>query len=317
MISLDDIRQSFHGRIELNEEMARHVTFRIGGPADVYLEPLDKGDAVALFSHLYSSGTPYTLIGNGSNVLIADDGIRGIVVSLAAGFNFVRRINDRIVAGAGIRLATFVNFVITEGFGGAEMLAGIPGTLGGAVIMNAGAYGGEISDHMERVELIRNGSLVKVAKEDAGFAYRTSGLTRDIVLEASFRFPEGSAEPLKKKRKELLLKRNASQPVNLPNAGSIFKNPPGDYAARMIEECGLKGTRLGGAEISRLHANFIVNADGASAMDVIRLMEIARNEVRSRFDGELEPEIKPIGFSNDILRLIGLGSDPDPGENVS
>lgn len=317
MISLDDIRQSFHGRIELNEEMARHVTFRIGGPADVYLEPLDKGDAVALFSHLHSAGIPFTLIGNGSNVLIADEGIRGIVVSLTAGFNYVRRIDDRIVAGAGIRLATFVNFVITEGFGGAEMLAGIPGTLGGAIIMNAGAYGGEISDHIERVELIRNGSPVKVAREDAGFAYRISGLTRDIVLEASFRFPEGTAEPLKKKRKELLLKRNASQPVNLPNAGSIFKNPPGDYAARLIQECGLKGRRFGGAEISPLHANFIVNVDGASAMDVIGLMEIARTEVRSRFDVDLEPEIKPIGFGPDALRSVGLGSDPDPGGKAS
>ena len=116
---------------------------------------------------------------------------------------------------------------------------------------------------------------------------------------------------------EEMTRANASQPVNLPNAGSIFKNPPGDYAARMIEECGLKGRRVGGAEISPLHANFIVNADGASAMDVIRLMEIARNEVRNRFDVELEPEIKPIGFSSDILRLIGLGSDTDPGENVS
>jgi UDP-N-acetylmuramate dehydrogenase len=309
MISLDDIRQSFRGRIELNEEMARHVTFRIGGPADVYLEPLDKGDAVPLFSHLHSAGVPFRLIGNGSNVLIADEGIRGLVVSLAAGFNYVRRIDDRIIAGAGIRLATFVNFVITEGFGGAEMLAGIPGTLGGAIIMNAGAYGGEISDNIERIELIRSGALVKVQKEDAGFEYRTSELSQDIVLEASFRFPEGTTEPLKMKRKELLLKRNASQPVNQPNAGSIFKNPPGDYAARLIEECGLKERRVGGAEISQLHANFIVNVGGASAMDVIELMQITRSEVRKRFDVDLEPEIKPIGFAPDILRSLGIGTD--------
>lgn len=309
MMSLDDIRQSFGGRIELNEEMARHVTFRIGGPADVYLEPLDKGDAVALFGHLEESRISYTLIGNGSNVLVADEGIRGLVVSLAAGFNYVRRNGDRIVAGAGVKLATFVNYVISQGFGGAEMLAGIPGTLGGAVIMNAGAYGGEISDYMERIELIRKGSPMKVAKEDAGFAYRSSGLTRDIVLEATFRFPEGVAEPLKTKRKELLLKRNASQPVNFPNAGSIFKNPPGDYAARLIEECGLKGTRVGGAEISRLHANFIVNVENASAMDVIRLIEIARTEVKNRFDVTLHLEIKPLGFDPEVLRSIGIGPE--------
>ena len=307
MIALDAIRESFRGKVSLNEELSKHVTFRIGGPADIFLEPVDKEDAVGLFGYLHESKTPYTLLGNGSNVLIADRGVRGITVSLASGFNYVREEKgNAIVAGAGIRLATFVNFVITAGYGGVEMLAGIPGTLGGAVIMNAGAYGGEISDHMRSVEVIRRGELQRIAAEDAGFVYRDSDLTDDIVLEARFSFPEGEAEPLKKRRKELLLKRNGAQPVQWPNAGSIFKNPEGDYAARLIEECGLKGTRVGGAEISELHSNFIINVEDAAADDVMTLVARARREVLDRFGVELRMEVKTIGFEPEELEAWGV-----------
>lgn len=302
MIALDDIRRSFEGRIELGEGMARHVTFRIGGPADIYLEPRDKEDALGLFNHLRTAGVPYVLIGNGSNVLISDEGIRGAVVNLESGFNYLRVVDGEIVAGAGVKLAKFVDFCIGNGRGGAEMLAGIPGTLGGAIIMNAGAYGGEIADHMLRVEVIRNGKLVTIAKENGGFAYRTSSLTDDIVLEAAFSLPEGVAEPMKKLRRELLIKRNAAQPVNLPNAGSIFKNPPGHYAAVLIQECGLKGRRVGGAQISDLHANFIVNVEHASANDVLALIRIARQAVAERFDVRLELEIKLMGFEKEQIR---------------
>ncbi len=310
MIALDAIRESFQGKVLLGEELSRHVTFRIGGPADIFLEPVDKEDAVALFGYLHKAKTPYTLLGNGSNVLIADRGIRGITVSLASGFNYVREEKGgTMVAGAGIRLATFVNQVIMAGYGGTEMLAGIPGTLGGAVIMNAGAYGGEISDHMTSVEVMRNGRLQTIAAEDAGFAYRTSDLTDDIVLEARFRFPAGDAESLKKRRKELLVKRNGAQPVQWPNAGSIFKNPEGDFAARLIEECGLKGVRVGGAEISELHSNFIINVENASAEDVMTLVARARREVLDRFGVELRMEVKPIGFESEELDAWGIESE--------
>ena len=307
MISLDGIRESFKGEITLNEELKKHLTFRVGGVADIFLEPVDKEDAVALFGHLHQTETPYTLLGNGSNVLVSDEGIRGITVSLASGCNDVRIEEDgRIVAGAGVRLATFVNFVITHRGAGAEMLAGIPGTLGGGVIMNAGAYGGEISDYMERVEVIREGRLLQIPKEDAGFGYRTSGLVDDIVLEAVFRFPEGDPERLKKVRKELLIKRNSAQPVQLPNAGSIFKNPEGDYAARLIEACGLKGRRKGGAEISELHANFIVNREDATADDILQLAMIAREQVQEKFGVDLRMEIKPIGFTEEERERYGF-----------
>ncbi len=304
MIAFEDIRNSFKGRIELGESMARHMTFRIGGPADIYLEPNDKEDALALFRFLADEEMPCVLIGNGSNLLIADEGIRGAVVNLEAGFNYLRSVDGEIIAGAGVKLAKFVDFCINNRCGGVEMLAGIPGTLGGAVIMNAGAYGGEIADYITRVDLIRDRKLLSIGKEDGGFAYRTSDLQRDVVLEAAFRFPEGVPEPMKRKRRELLIKRNASQPVNWPNAGSIFKNPPDDYAARLIEACGLKGHRIGGAQISELHANFIINIDNASANDVVELMVIARRGVLERFGVRLEPEIKLIGFAEDVINRV-------------
>ena len=297
MIALGDIRGSFRGRIELNEPLAKYTTFRIGGPADIYLEPLDKDDALALVRFLRREKIPYFIMGNGSNLLVADQGISGAVVNLEAGFNYVHANPDGVItAGAGIKLAKFVDFCIGQGRQGAEMLAGIPGTLGGAIIMNAGAYGGEISDHMLTVELIRGDELVGITKEQGGFAYRTSALQGDLILEATFSFPAGDTAEMKTRRRETMLKRNSSQPVQFPNAGSIFKNPPGDYAARLIQECGLKGTRVGNAEISEQHANFIINLGGATAREVRELAEIARAAVKETFGIVLEYEVKLVGF---------------------
>lgn len=297
MIALDDIRRAFSGRIAIQEPLAKYTTFRIGGPADIYLEPLDKADALSLIRYLRRQELPFFLMGNGSNVLVADEGIRGAVVNLEAGFGYANVQEDgTITAGAGIRLAKFVDFCIGQGCQGAEMLAGIPGTLGGAVIMNAGAYGGEISDHMISVEVIRGDKLVKIRKEEGGFAYRTSGLHGDVILEATFEFPQGVSEEMRMIRRATMLKRNTSQPVKWPNAGSIFKNPPGHFAAKLIQDCGLKGCRVGDAEISDLHANFIINLGGASAHDVLTLIDIAREAVRARFGIELELEIKLVGF---------------------
>ncbi len=297
MIALDDIRRSFKGRIALAEPLANYTTFRIGGPADIYLEPLDKADALALIRYLRGEKIPFFPMGNGSNLLVSDEGVRGAVVNLEAGFNYLDIDPDGVItAGAGVKLAQFVDFCIRNGKKGAEMLAGIPGTLGGAVLMNAGAYGGEISDHMLSVELIRGGKLVCIAREEGGFTYRSSKLHGDLILEATFQFPEGAADEMKSFRRDMMQKRNSSQPVRFPNAGSIFKNPPGLYAARLIQECGLKGRSAGNAEISELHANFIINRGGATAEDVLALIGIARDEVKKKFDVELELEIKLVGF---------------------
>jgi UDP-N-acetylmuramate dehydrogenase len=194
---------------------------------------------------------------------------------------------------------------VENGLRGVEMLAGIPGTLGGAIIMNAGAYSGEISDYLLDVEVIRNMKLVRLKKEECGFGYRTSNLTNDIVIQAKFKFPPGDVEEMKKIRREILLKRNISQPVNFPNAGSIFKNPPGDYAGRLIEKAGLKGVCIGDAQISEKHANFIINKGKAKAMDVLELIKLAQTKVYEKFGIKLELEVRLIGFKeSEIVELL-------------
>ena len=178
------------------------------------------------------------------------------------------------------------------------MLPGIPGTIGGAVMMNAGAYGGEISNHLVEVEVLRGGKIMRVSKENAGFSYRKSGFAGDIILGAAFRLPAGDRGASMKLRRELLIKRNTAQPVNLPNSGSMFKNPPGNHAAKLIEEAGMKGKRIGNAQISEKHANFIVNHGGGTARDVLGLIEAARSAVFERTGIRLELEVKLLGFTS-------------------
>lgn len=300
MIELADIRKSFRGRIALNEPLSKYTSFRIGGPADYYFEPADREDLVLLIGFIATHTIDYTIVGNGSNLLVSDAGIRGAVINFEHGLNAVAVENGRILAEAGVRIPRFVDFCIQQGRAGVEMLAGIPGTIGGALIMNAGAHGGEISDYVEEIEILEEGQIRRLQKEKAGFAYRQSDLKRAIVLGAFFRLPEGDKGELMQRRRELLLKRNASQPLNFPNSGSVFKNPEGHHAAKLVEEAGLKGTRRGNAQISEKHGNFIVNLGGATAGDVIELMLLARSEVRKRSGISLELEVKLLGFEERV-----------------
>ena len=297
MLSINDIQVFFRGRIGLSEPLNGYTSFRIGGPADYYLEPSDKDDAIEIINYLQQQAFPYLLIGKGSNMLVSDDGVRGAVVNLEHGLNAMNLEGNIVSVEAGVTMARFVDFCIHHGFKGVEMLPGIPGTIGGAVIMNAGAYGGEISDFLIDVEVLREKKVVRVKKADAGFAYRRSGLNGDIVLGARFQLEEGDKAELMRVRRELLLKRNRAQPVNMPNSGSMFKNPQGTYAAKLIEDAGLKGTRRGNAQISERHANFIINHGGATARDVLDLVELARNTVHEKFGVMLELEVKLIGFA--------------------
>ncbi|MCZ7558070.1 MAG: UDP-N-acetylmuramate dehydrogenase [Bacteroidia bacterium] len=306
MLNLEHIRQLCTGGISISEPLAPLTSFRIGGPADIYLEPSTTDELVALVRYFRVQEVSYILLGNGSNILISDEGYRGAALSIEKGFSSVTLDGDTITAGAGIRLSTFVDFAITHNFAGVEMLAGIPGTLGGGVIMNAGAYGGEISDHLLDVTVLRGTDVRTLSRDACNFRYRNSDLKEDIVLSARFRFPRGDAQELRRRRKELLLKRNAAQPVKFPNAGSIFKNPEGDFAARLIESSGLKGQRFGGAVVSELHANFIVNDSGATANDVVALINRVRRIVFETTGVVLEPEIQFIGFSADPLDPLPL-----------
>ncbi len=304
MVNIEDIKKFFRGGIALHEPLSKYTSFRIGGPADYFLEPADKDDVIHLVRYLQQQQISFIVVGRGSNLLVSDDGIRGAVVSFEHGLNSLQTKNGLVLAEAGVSMARFVDFCVQHELRGVEMLPGIPGTLGGAIVMNAGAYGGEVSDHLVEVEVLREGSIMHVKKGDAGFAYRTSGFQRDIVLSATFSMPHGEKEKIAKIRHDLLTRRNQSQPLNFPNSGSMFKNPPGTFAAKLIEDAGLKGTQQGKAKISEKHANFIVNLGGATANDVLDLVLIARNVVYEKFNIKLDLEVKLVGFAESVYKKV-------------
>ena len=296
MISISEIQKIFKGRISLNEVLAPYTTFRIGGVADYFIEPSDAEDVINIFKYADVHNIPFYVLGNGSNILISDDGIRGIVINMISGFSYLKHKDGFVIAGSGVKMAKFVDYCIQYGYSGVEMLAGIPATIGGALVMNAGCYGGETADHVTEVTLIRDCNLIVQSKNECEFGYRKSNLKGTIVLEVKFQLPAGVPEETSRRRKELLLKRNESQPVEIPNAGCMFKNPSGEYAAVLIEQCGLKGVTFGGAMVSPKHANFIVNVNNASANDVIELVKMVRKKVKEKTGFELEMEVKPVGF---------------------
>ena len=300
MISLDDIKKTSRGNIAINEPLAKYTSMKVGGAADYYLEPADKADLVEVVEFLRRHEFPFMILGRGSNLLVSDEGFRGAVVNVEVGLANVALQNDLVVAEAGAKMAKFVEFCIQNEFSGVEMLAGIPGTIGGAVVMNAGAHGGEISNYLVDVEVLRGQKTERVKKSDAQFAYRKSGFVHDVVLGASFKLPKGSKEELMKRRSEFLRQRNLTQPTTLPNTGSMFKNPQGNYAAKLIEQAGLKGKRVGDAQISDKHANFIVNLGNAKATDIMTLIDLAQRTVYQNSGILMELEVKLVGFQEEM-----------------
>jgi UDP-N-acetylmuramate dehydrogenase len=295
------------GNVKENAPLAPFSTFRIGGAAQIFVEPLTTDDVIAIQRFVQGHNLPFFILGNGSNVLISDEGWDGIVMNLEEGFNKLSYNESTaiVTAGAGVKMATFVDFAIRHHRKGVEMLAGIPATIGGALRMNAGCYGGETSDHVFEVELVRDGRDISLLKSECGFGYRHSGFFKsDIILGAQFLMSKGDPEELQEIKIKHIKHRNKVQPVNLPNCGSVFKNPKPRFSAELIEAAGLKGTRIGGAQISPMHANFIVNIDNAKAQDVIGLMNLARKKVFDMTGIVLEPEVQLIGFQeNPILPL--------------
>lgn len=304
MINIDDIRKHFRGQIRLGEPLSRYTSFRVGGPADYFLEPADKEDVAAIIAFLKREGVPWLVIGKGSNMLVSDKGVRGAVLNFEHGLDQMRSEKGLVAVDAGVTIARFVDFCVQQGLQGVEMLPGIPGTVGGGVMMNAGAYGGEISDHLVDVEVLRDGAIIRVPKAEAGFRYRRSGFGEDIILGATFSLEPGDKDEIMKRRKELMMKRNRAQPVNFPNSGSMYKNPPGNFAAKLLDEAGMKGTRAGGAQISDRHANFIVNLGDATANDIIELIKLSRKSVREKFGITLELEVKLVGFPEDVVNEV-------------
>jgi len=289
-MDLTRLHSMFSGKVLVDEPLSSHTWLKIGGPADLFLVPASKDDVINAVKFCKEEGLPYTILGSGSNVLVGD-----AVIAIHKTLDYMSVDGDSVRAGAGVNVPKFVLDLLKEGFTGMEGLGGIPGSLGGAIIMNAGAYGTEIFEFVTDVELIRGGEAVTLQRDQIFYTYRGTDLTKDIILEVGFRFGRGDVDAAKERRKELLAKRKDSQPLDRPNAGSIFKNPKGDYAGRLIEASGLKGTRVGAAVVSEKHANFLVNDGNATAREMTQLIELVRARVKSDHGVELELEVKLLG----------------------
>ncbi len=286
--------KNLKGKVRLNEPLARHTTFKIGGPAEFFLNPKDADDLKELLLAAKKEKFPVLVLGAGSNILAGDEGIRAAVVRLDSPcFKKVMVMGDRIEAGSGLGLRQLVELARQRGLSGTEFLAGIPGTVGGALVMNAGAWGKNIAGIVESVKVMdHQGKINVLSRSRIKFSYRSSDLGGFIILSASLKLNKMDKKEISDNIKECLRHRFDSQDASLPNAGCIFKNPPGESAGRLIDMCGLKGKKIGGAVISRRHANFILNQGHASASDVLRLADLVVKSVKERFELTLEPEIK-------------------------
>lgn len=289
------------GRLTRNASLARHTSWRAGGYADALYAPADRDDLAAFVRQL-PRDEPVTVIGLGSNTLVRDGGVRGTVILMHDPGAAIAVANGLVYADAGIATPKLARFAAMHDCAEAEFLAGIPGTVGGALAMNAGCYGGETWSYVARVEvLLRDGTFAVRTPTDYCIGYRSvvraDGSPPDGIFTAAwFRFPRGDARMARERIKALLGRRIATQPLGLPNAGSVFRNPEGGHAARLIESCGLKGFAIGGARVSELHANFIVNPDrAASAADIEALIAHVRRVVRERTGVTLEPEVRIVG----------------------
>jgi UDP-N-acetylmuramate dehydrogenase len=288
------------GQIKANEPMAGHVSWRAGGPAARAFFPADLDDLAAFLGGLRHD-EPLLLVGLGSNLLVRDGGFDGTAIFTHGALNTLRREPDgSFYAEAGVASPKLARFVGRQGCDEAEFLAGIPGTVGGALAMNAGCHGGETWRYVEKVLMLnRQGEKLLRVPDDFAIGYRHVGLksaTDEVFAAAWFRFPPGDAGAAQARMKELLERRVATQPLALPNAGSVFRNPPGDHAARLIDAAGLKGTQIDGAQVSEKHSNFIVNPDGAAAASAIEML-IGRiqAEVREKFGISLVREVRIVG----------------------
>jgi len=302
MIMHDPLRfTGLRGKLTRDAPLAKHTSWRAGGPADTLYLPADRDDLASFLRQLPAT-EPLTVLGLGSNTLVRDGGVRGTVVVMHNSGAVLAIADGLVYADATVAGPKLARFAANHDCAEAEFLAGVPGTVGGALAMNAGCYGGETWNYVARVEVLtRDGNFVVRTPDAYAIGYRSvrraDGSGPDGIFTAAwFRFPAGDAAKARARIKELLARRIASQPLSMPNAGSVFRNPPGDHAARLIEACGLKGYAIGGARVSEMHANFIVNPRGKGrAADIEALIEHVRATVRAQTGVDLEPEVRMIG----------------------
>lgn len=284
--------------VRKQEPMAKHTTFRIGGPAQYYVMPENVEELGQLMLLCKAEKMPFFILGQGSNLLVRDGGIAGAVIQLGERFSGYQIRENRICAQAGILLSRLGNAARDAGLTGLEFAAGIPGTLGGGIVMNAGAYGGELKDVVTEVQLMDyNGNLHKKSGEEMQFAYRHSLVQEQpmIVLGATLELKEGDRAEIVRRMEELSVARRTKQPLEYPSAGSTFKRPEGYFAGKLIMDAGLRGYQVGGAQVSEKHCGFVINRGNATASDVLALMEDVSGKVQEKFQVKLEPEVRVVG----------------------
>lgn len=297
----DRLRGHIAGAVRRDEPLARHTTFRIGGPAALLIECDTISDLAATTTVLAEEGVASVVLGKGSNVLASDEGYEGAVITLGRDFKRHALEGEHLKSGSGVMLAAVVQDTFKAGYSGLEFAVGIPGTVGGALAMNAGTRDKWIGTNVESVTLYVPGSgLTALRGPEIAWAYRRSGLqSRGIIVETCLRVTAGDEDHIRKAMEASLRRRKRTQPLSLPSAGSIFTNPPGESVGRLIDALGLKGTRIGGAQISEIHGNFIVNTGHAKASDVVALVQLIVNSVRDTHGIELKPEIRFLGSFNE------------------
>lgn len=288
--------------VRLDEPMSEHTTFRIGGSADVYCEPGSVDEIRFVVSACRQAGAPLHVMGRGSDLLIADAGLRGVVLRLGPRFSTVKVDGCDVFATSGAANSHVGEVAAKHSLAGFEFACGIPGTIGGAAIMNAGAYGGEFSQIcVDLICLDAQGDFVGVPREDAAWSYRHSMMDEEglLILQAHLVLEPGSERDIRSRMLELAFKRREKQPLEMPSAGSTFKRPEGGYASKLIDDAGLRGLSVGGAQVSRKHTGFIVNTGGATAQDVRMLIDQVRQRVEERFGVDLQPEVRMWGFDEE------------------
>ncbi|MGG3912679.1 UDP-N-acetylmuramate dehydrogenase [Rossellomorea vietnamensis] len=295
---LEELTKVMHSdNIKCDELLRDHLYTKLGGRADFFLTPTTYEEVQNIVKLSNKVDVPFTLLGNGSNLIVKDGGIRGIVLHLK-NFKDIKATDQLIVAQSGAAIIDVARRALAEQLSGLEFACGIPGTVGGALFMNAGAYGGEIKDVLDYCHVVdREGNLVKRTAAELELDYRHSNISEkgDIVLEATFSLQPGVYEDIKAIMDDLTDKRESKQPLEYPSCGSVFKRPPGYFAGKLIQDSELQGTNFGGAEVSTKHAGFIVNKDNATATDYISLIEHVQKTVKEKFDVELEREVRIIG----------------------
>lgn len=293
------LKQAVGAGIFLTDEpMSRHTTFRTGGPADIYIEPSGVEELKQVLDICREENVAYTIIGNGSNLLVGDGGYRGVLISFGKPFAQVTIEGAQVRTGAGALLSAVAKQVLNASLTGFEFAAGIPGTIGGAVVMNAGAYGGELCQVLrEATVLTPEGEVKTLPAEELELGYRTSCVQKNgyIVLEAVLQLQPGKADDIRAVMDALASKRREKQPLEYPSAGSTFKRPEGHFAGRLIQDAGLRGFRVGGAQVSEKHCGFVINRDHATSADILSLCRQVQEKVKAQFGVELELEVKLLG----------------------